>query len=116
MDVEANRIGWERAEKIFSSVFSLIQAGIVLGLLKAGMHESASILLFALLAVCWVSTGVYILRGANYLLALLFEHLKSHADKPLAKIGFVAVTTSISLGVPYVVSALTSDIVLKVLS
>ena len=39
LEVEANRIAFERAEKLFAFIFGLIQAGIVLGLLQVGLRE-----------------------------------------------------------------------------
>ncbi len=116
LEVEANRIAFERAEKLFAFIFGLIQAGIVLGLLQVGLRELESDFLALLWLFGYFATGVYILTSAKFLLAMMFKRFELSVEKRLTRWGFLGLTTFVSLLVPYFLSALTSEIVLKVLN
>lgn len=115
MDVESNRVAWERAEKLLTSIFGLIQAGIVLGLLQVAIFKLDSVFLVLLWFLGYVAAGAYVVTGSNYMLALLFKRFDWGAEKKLAKWGFVMLTSVVALSVPYLLSELTSEVVLKAL-
>ncbi|NUH66638.1 hypothetical protein HTT03_15255 [Sulfitobacter sp. S0837] len=115
LDVESNEIAWKRASTIFGFVFSVIQAGLVLGLLKAGMFKFESDLLLLLWLSGFIALGVYILTGSNYVIAMLFDRYNWRNDRKLVRVVFRLVTGFCAVSVPYLISGLTSDIIVQAL-
>jgi hypothetical protein len=115
LDIESNRVGWERASTLFSAVFSLFEAGLVLGLLRGAAESSGVNLLWVFWSFGYLAVGVYILNGSFYLTALLFGRLGWGDERKRTKRSFRIVSAAIALAVPYIVDLLTSQLIVDAL-
>ena len=122
LDIDSNRVAWERSGVLFSTAFSLIEAGVILGLLRAGIESLPAgaqweqSVLWLLWGAGYLLTGVYVLTGSNYVLAQLFGKLGWDGRNLLAQWVFRVLTFLASMAAPYFVDVLTSQTIVRALS
>jgi hypothetical protein len=115
LDVDSNRIGWERSKILFESLFALIEAGVILGALSAAVTLYGHPVLWALYACGYLAMGVYVLMSANYLTALAFHRFGWTDGNAWPTRLFWLVTAIFAISVPYAVDLLASEVILAAL-